>query len=400
MRNILVKYFKGDSIIWGVMVLLAIISMMAVYSSTGTLAYKYQGGNTSYYMLKQGVFLMLGFGLAFLLHRVHYKFYSRLSVLLMPVAVVLLVLTLFSGSNLNDASRWLRVPFVGLTFQPSEFAKYILVMYVARHLSKHQSEHNPPKEAFWPVVIGLGAICAPIISEDFSTAFLITFVVFSMMLVGRIPLLYLGGTVLSGVVLVAFLILLAPHFPNNQLFHRVDTWISRVDTHMDEKNADSDKSYQATQAKIAVASGGVLGRGPGNSRQRDFLPHPYSDFIYAIILEEYGLAGGFFILIFYVILLYRIGVIVKKASSTFPAFLAMGLGMALVFQAFFHMAVCVNLVPVTGQTLPLVSMGGTSLLLTCMAFGIILSVSRFSVKEEESVQKSAETEEELSVEVA
>lgn len=383
--------------IWGIMVLLAIISMMVVYSSTGTLAYRYQEGNTSYYMLKQGVFLILGFGITYLLHRIHYKFYSKLSVLLLPLAVVLLLFTLFSGSEMNDASRWLRVPFIGLTFQPSEFAKYILVMYVARHLSRHQSEQNPPKGAYWPVVLGLGAICAPIISEDFSTAFLITFICFSMMLVGRIPVLYLGGSILAGGVLVAFLILLAPYFPSNKLFHRVDTWISRVDTHMDEGGADGDKSYQATQAKIAVASGGVLGRGPGNSRQRDFLPHPYSDFIYAIILEEYGLVGGFFVLIFYVILLYRIGVIVKKASSTFPAFLAMGLGMALAFQAFFHMAVCVNLVPVTGQTLPLVSMGGTSLLLTCMAFGIILSVSRFSGKEDDETEQGDDG---LSVELA
>ena len=212
MRNILVKYFKGDSVIWGIMVLLAIISMMVVYSSTGTLAYRYQGGNTSYYMLKQGVFLLLGFGVAYLLHRIHYKFYSKLSVLMMPVAVVLLVLTLFSGSELNDASRWLRVPFIGLSFQPSEFAKYILVMYVARHLSRHQSELNPPREAFWPVVLGLGAVCVPIISEDFSTAFLITFICFSMMLVGRIPILYLGGSVLAAAILVAFLVLLAPYF--------------------------------------------------------------------------------------------------------------------------------------------------------------------------------------------
>lgn len=383
MKFLLAKYFKGDSVIWGIMVMLAIISMMVVYSSTGALSYKYQGGNTSYYMIKQGGYILIGFFIAFLLHNVHYKIFSRLSVILLPVAAILLLVTLFTGSVLNDASRWIRVPLIGLTFQPSELAKYILVMFVARVLSHYQSEERPPREAFWRVIGAMAIICLPIISEDFSTAFLIGTICFAMMLVGRIPLLYLGGTGLGAIVVIGMIVLIAPHFPNVKAFHRVDLWMTRVNTHMgDEDTVDGDKAYQATQAKIAVAAGGILGKGPGNSHQRDFLPHPYSDFIFAIILEEYGLVGGIFVLAFYLILLYRIGVIVKKASSTFPAFLAMGLGLALVLQAFFHMAVCVNLVPVTGQTLPLVSMGGTSLVLTCMALGVILSVSRFSTGEE------------------
>lgn len=389
MKVLLAKYFKGDSVIWGIMVMLAIISMMVVYSSTGTLSYRYQGGNTSYYMIKQGGYIILGFFAAFLLHNVHYKIFSKLSVLLLPATIILLLITLFTGSVLNDASRWIRVPLIGLTFQPSELAKYILVMFVARVLSHHQSDEKPPRYAFWPIVGALALVCLPIISEDFSTAFLIVTICFAMMLVGRIPLLYLGGSGLAGITLVVMIVLIAPHFPNVRAFHRVDLWMSRVNTHMgDEGTVDGDKDYQATQAKIAVAAGGILGKGPGNSHQRDFLPHPYSDFIFAIILEEYGLVGALFVLSFYLILLYRIGVIVKKASSTFPAFLAMGLGLALVLQAFFHMAVCVNLVPVTGQTLPLVSMGGTSLVLTCMALGVILSVSRYSSSEEIEEQEN------------
>lgn len=388
MRQFLSKYFKGDSVIWILILLLAMISAIAVYSSSGTLAYRFKDGNTTYYILRHVVFLMIGFAVITGVHNINFKYFSRLSLLVLPISMVLLLLTMFSGS-VNEASRWITVPIVGLSFQPSEMAKIALIMYMARVLSIKQKEGEPTRDAFKPIMIAVGIVVALVFSEDFSTAILIAGISMAMMFIGRVPVSYLLYTMGAGAVVIALIVLLAMQFPDVPMFHRVETWISRVETFGDGEVANADKAFQANQAKIAIATGGVFGKGPGNSVQRDFLPHPYSDFIYAMIVEEGGIFFGLIVMLFYLILLYRAGVIVRKCRTTFPAFLVIGLMLAFTLQALAHMAVSVNLIPVTGQTLPMVSMGGTSILFTSIALGMILSVSRFATVDEDEIEKES-----------
>lgn len=376
------KYFKGDGIIWGVILVLTLFSVLAVYSSTGTLAYKYQGGNTTYYVIKHLSFMMVGFAAIYVTHLIPYKYYSRLAQLFLYISIPLLGLTLVLGTSLNSASRWLTLPGIGLTIQTSDFAKLALIMYIARMLSLKQDEIKDFKKAFIPIIVPVGLVCILILPANLSTSLMIFVVSVILMFIGRISIKHLSILGGIGIVCLALFILIAP-MTKTKIGFRVETWKHRVESYVGgAKDEGEHDNFQAEQAKIAVATGGIIGKGPGNSVQRNFLPHPYSDFIYAIIVEEYGLVGGIVILFLYLYLLYRAGVIVRKADRTFPAFLTFGLTLSLVFQAMINMAVAVNLFPVTGQTLPLVSMGGSSILFTSTAMGIILSVSRGINKEE------------------
>ncbi len=388
LKATLQKYFKGDPIIWTVIIVLAAISLLAVYSSTGTLAYKYQGGNTYYYMFKHFSFLLVGIGLIWLIHQMDYRLFAKYATVLLVLSIVLLGITLLTGMSLNQAARWITVPGLGLSFQPSELAKLALVMYIARTLARHQDEEEGAKDAFKPIMTYLALVCGLIFTEDFSTAFLIGFIAFLMMFVGRVPVKYLLGTVGAAALLVTLLILASPYLP---FLHRAATWKTRVENFMggDKVDDDSDGNYQARQSQMAIATGGIFGKGPGNSRQRNFLPHPYSDFIFAIIVEEWGAFGAILMIMCYVVFLFRAGVIVRGSTRTFPAFLALGLSYLLVFQGFFNMGVAVGIFPVTGQPLPLVSMGGTSILFTCVAFGAILSVSRNNMEEAQKLKEEA-----------
>ncbi len=389
LKTTLQKYFKGDPIVWTIIIVLAAISLLAVYSSTGSLAYKYQGGNTYYYMFKHFSFLMIGIGLIWGIHQLDYRLFAKYATILLAVSIGLLVVTLVTGMSLNQAARWITVPGLGLTFQPSELAKLALVMYIARTLARHQDRDVGAKDAFKPIITNVAIVCGLIFTEDFSTAFLIGFIAFLMMFVGRVPIRYLLGTVGVVVLIVTILILASPYLP---FLHRAETWKARVERFFeDDGDSDSDGSYQARQSQMAIATGGVFGKGPGNSRQRNFLPHPYSDFIFAIIVEEWGAIGAFLMILCYVIFLFRAGVIVRGSTRTFPAFLALGLSYLLVFQGFFNMGVAVGIFPVTGQPLPLVSMGGTSILFTCVAFGAILSVSRNNMEEARKLKEEAAT---------
>jgi cell division protein FtsW len=376
MESVFGKYFKGDRVIWIIVIVLSIFSLLAVYSSTGSLAYRYQGGNTAYYFLKQLGFLLAGLGIIFITHLIPYKVYSPISQLLLLISIPLLAVTLLFGTSLNQAARWLAIPGLGITIQTSDFAKIALIMYVARLLSVKQNDIKDFKTTFLPLIIPIILVCLLILPANFSTAALLGLTCWVLLYIGRVNLKYLMGFTGIGVLVlgVGIFILLETNAGG-----RAKTWKNRIENFTSGENSDN---YQAVQSKIAIASGGLIGKGPGNSTQRNFLPHPYSDFIYAIIVEEYGLVGGVFILLLYLILLYRTGVIVKKAQRTFPAFLAIGLTLILVLQALVNMAVAVNLFPVTGQPLPLVSMGGTSLLFTSAAFGILLSISRSQNKAE------------------
>jgi len=369
MLDTLRKYFKGDTIIWMVIIFLSLISLLAVYSSTGTLAYRYQQGNTAHYVIKHGFYLVLGITIIFAVHQIPYKYFSRLSQLFIYLAVPLLLVTLVMGTSLNQASRWLTLPGVGLTFQTSDFAKLALMMYLARVLSQKQNEIKQYNSGFLPLIIPVIIICLLILPANFSTAVLLFATSMVLMFVGRVKFRYLLA--FNGIALLLLGLFLVVAL-SVQKEGRIETWKNRIENYA---SGDSEGNYQVEQSKIAIATGGVLGKGPGKSTQRNFLPHPYSDFIYAIIIEEYGLIGGLVVMILYMYLLFRTGIIVRKSNRTFPAFLSMGLTMLLVFQAMTNMAVAVNILPVTGQTLPLVSMGGTSVMFTCVALGIILSTS-------------------------
>lgn len=376
MNKVFGTYLKGDRIVWLIVIFLSIISLLAIYSSTGSLAYRYQGGNTTYYFVKQLVFMVAGLTVVFLTHLIHYKYYSPLSKLLLALSVPLLLLTLVFGASLNQAARWLAVPGLGVTIQTSDIAKLALIMYVARVLSQRQKEIKDFRQAFLPLVIPIAIICILILPANFSTAALLGLTCWLLMFIGRVNLKYLLGFTGLGLLLIAGFIVVALQI---KTVNRVATWKNRIENFI---SGDADGNYQVDQSKIAIATGGIIGKGPGNSTQRNFLPHPYSDFIFAIIVEEYGLLGGVVVLLLYLILLFRAGVIVKKANRTFPAFLAIGLALLLVFQAMVNMAVAVNLIPVTGQPLPLVSMGGTSLFFTSASLGIIISISRTQSKSE------------------
>ena len=384
----LLRKTKGDKVIWSLVVLLAIISLLVVYSSTGTLAYKLSKSNESY-LFKQIAFILLGITVIYFAHRVNYTIYSRVSLILFLLVIPLLVYTLFFGVRLNEGSRWIRLPIIQLTFQTSDLAKLALFMYISRQLSKKQQVINDFKKGFLPVIIPVGIICLLIAPANLSTALLTGATSLLLLFIGRVPAKYLLMVVALALIPVSMLILAAVYQHknggqenvktegNSKLFARVDTWVNRVGSFMyGSQEGDDDDNYQVNQAKIAIAKGGWVGLGPGNSEARNFLPHPYSDFIYAIIIEEYGLLGGACILFIYMIFLLRSIRVFRKCPYAFGAFLALGLSFMLVIQALTNMAVNVNLFPVTGVTLPLVSMGGSSFLFTCLAIGIILSVAR------------------------
>ncbi len=368
------KNIKGDKVIWIVVFILCIFSLLAVYSSTGTLAYKKQHGNTEYYLFKHLLILGFGLGLMYITHLVKYTYYSRISQIGLWITFPLLFVTLVSGTNLNEANRWLTVPIVNLTFQSSDVAKLFLIMYLARILSKKQELVQDFRKGFLPVIIPVVMVTLLILPANFSTAAILFVTCMVLMFIGRISLKYMLSLVALGILGIVLIFALSKTFPT--LFPRGTTWVARIDHFINKDEAEPDATYQVDQAKIAIVSGGILGKSPGKSTQRNFLPHPYSDFIFAIIIEEYGLVGGGFVLLLYLILFFRVIRIASRCQGNFGALLSLGIGFSLVFQALINMAVAVNLFPVTGQTLPLVSMGGTSIWFTSISLGIILSVSR------------------------
>lgn len=361
---------KGDRVIWMVILILSVFSILAVYSSTGTLAYKVRSGNTGYYLIKQVILLLVGVFIIIFTHQVPYKYYSRLSQIFLFIAIPLLLVTLATGSSINEARRWLILPGTGFTIQPSDFAKLAVIMYVARILSLRQDKIVEFKGAFLEIIIPVILACMLILPANLSTSVILFVTAMSLMFVGRIPFKYLALTVIGGLLILTMFIgiSLALHKGG-----RIETWKNRIEAYI--SGEDTEDNFQVNRAKVAIVSGGLFGRGPGNSTQRNYLPHPYSDFIYAIIIEEYGLIGSMLVLVCYLWLFFRTSMIVRRSKRTFGAFLAFGLSLGLVLQAMINMAVAVNLVPVTGQTLPLVSMGGSSILFTSTSLGMILSVS-------------------------
>lgn len=398
MFNKIKTNIKGDKWIWFTILILFIFSLLAVYSATGTLAYRVKSGDTEFFLAKQLVLMFGGLALIYGVHLINYKYFSRVSQILFYLSILLLVITLFFGTNINDAKRWLTLPVVNLTMQTSDFAKLALIMYLARLLAKKQDNMKNFKEGFWNMLLPIIVICALIIPEDMSSALVLFATSVLVLFIGRANLWYIGGLVGLGIVSLVVGITLLFSFPDATIgkYGRLLTAKNRIISFAPEKFGDGDVSkeaepFQVTQAKIAIAKGGIFPNGPGNSQQKNFLPHPYSDYIFAIIIEEYGLIGGIFIMFLYLFFLFRTALMIKKTPKAFGAILAFGLALSLVIQAMINMGVAVNLLPVTGLTLPLVSMGGSSTIFTSLAFGIILSVSRdIEVNNEKMVELADE----------
>lgn len=361
---------QGDRSIWSILAILSILSVLGVYSSTGTLAYRQMGGDTEAFLIKHLLIVVGGLFLAYLAHLLHYMKYSRSAPVLLLISIPLLIYTIAFGADINDARRWISVPLMGITFQTSDFAKLALIIYVARAIGSKQDYIKDFQSAFVPIILPVLIICGLIAPADLSTAILLFLTCLMMMIIGRVAAAYIGLLLLLGIVVFAMLLILGEFMPD---VVRSDTWTNRVREFMEEP----DGGYQVQQAKIAMANGEWLGLGPGNSIQRNYLPSPYSDFIYAIIVEEYGIFGGIVIIALYVLLFFRATRLVTKSPKAFGAMLVMGLSVSLILQAFFNIAVSVHLLPVTGITLPMLSMGGTSVLFTCISFGIMLSVSKY-----------------------
>ncbi|MFZ1306238.1 MAG: FtsW/RodA/SpoVE family cell cycle protein [Ferruginibacter sp.] len=383
----LVNKTKGDRVIWGIVIILTLVSLLVVYSSTGSLAYKYSRSTESY-LFKQFGFIILGVLIIYFAHRVNYTIYSRIALPLFIVSVLLLIYTLFFGQTLNAGTRWIKLPVINMTFQTSDLAKLSLFMYLSRQLSRKQAVIKDFKKGFLPVIIPVVITCLFIMPANLSTALLIGGTSILIMFIGRVSTKHILLTI--GIVSIPVIILFsvavstydktehrAKDIPAIFSVGRVPTWISRIQTFMYSNKEDAnEKLFQINQAKIAIAKGSWFGLGPGNSQARNFLPHSYSDFIFAIILEEYGLLGGTFMVFIYLLFLYRCIRLYRKCPYAFGAFLALALSFMLVIQAIANMGVNVNIFPNTGVTLPLVSMGGSSFLFTCLSIGIILSVAR------------------------
>jgi len=385
----LLRKTKGDKYIWGIVILLAITSLLVVYSATGSLAYRMYKGNTEIYLFKQFAFIVIGIIVIYFAHLINYTLYSRLALYLFLAAIPLMIFTYFFGATINDGSRWIKLPVINMTFQTSDLAKLGLFMYLSRQLSRKQEVIKDLKKGFLPLIVPIAIICLLIAPANLSTALLTGATGLLLMFIGRAKARHIAATI--GIALIPVIILVAiavGTYNHNSEKHtgknttvtelrslgRVGTWINRV---QDFIYADATETpYQVQQAKIAIAKGGIIGVGPGNSEAKNFMPHPYSDMIYAVILEEYGLVGGGIIIFIYLVFLLRCIRIFRRCPFAFGAFLALGLSFTLVIQAMANMAVAVNLVPVTGVTLPLVSMGGSSYLFTCASIGIILSVAR------------------------
>ncbi|MAC86946.1 MAG: cell division protein FtsW [Gammaproteobacteria bacterium] len=376
------QHIKGDRTIWALVAILALFSFMPVYSASANLV-SIVGGSTLGYLIKHVVLLLMGFAIIYAVHKIPYRYFSGGSVLFLPIVFFLLIFTLAQGTTIGGAyaSRWISIPIIGVGFQTSTLAGLVLMVYTARYLAKNKDLKIIFKESLLQLWLPVALILILILPANFST----TAIIFSMILivafVGGYPLKYIGYILGAGVLVLTLFILTAKAFPD-AMPNRVNTWGNRIENFSE---SGGQELYQVEKAKIAIATGGVLGKGPGKSIQKNFLPQSSSDFIYAIIVEEYGLVGAILIVFVYFLLLFRIFITVKKATTIFGTLLVIGVGLPIIFQAGINMAVATNLFPVTGQTLPLISSGGTSIWMTCFALGMILSVSASKEETEETI---------------
>ncbi|MGB2087723.1 MAG: FtsW/RodA/SpoVE family cell cycle protein [Psychroflexus salarius] len=387
----LFSHIKGDKSIWAIVALMAIFSFMPVFSASSNLAYLNGGdGNTISYLIKHFIHLGLGFGLMYAVHKVPLHYFKGISLIMLPLVIVLLIITLAQGTTIGgaNASRWISIPIVNLSFQTSSLAGVVLLVYVARYLAKYKERDLKFKQSLVSLWLPVFAVVGLVLPANFSTAALLFFMVILVVYIGKYPLKYLGFILGIGLVMLSIFVLTAKAFPG--LFpNRVDTWMSRIENFSEP---DGDEQYQVEKAKIAIATGGLTGNGIGKSVQRHFLPQSSSDFIYAIVVEEMGLFGGLGVVLAYLLLLFRISIVASKSSNLFGKLITIAVGLPIIFQALINMSVAVELLPVTGQTLPLISSGGSSIWMTCISIGIILSVSNKEENQTKETSVSNETE--------
>lgn len=374
----ILKNIEGDRTIWAIVAILAILSFLPVYSASTNLVYVANNGTTTSHLFKHAFLLLCGFFIIYAVHKVPFRYFSGGSLLALPLVIILLIFTLTQGTTIGgaNASRWIKIPFIGVGFQTSTFAGVVLMIYVARYLAKNKDKVINFKESIVSLWLPVSITLMFILPANFSTTAIIFSMILLLCFIGGYPFKYLASVVGIGVLVLTLFVLTAKAFPN-VLPNRVDTWISRIENF---SSSNSEEGYQVEKAKIAIASGGVSGLGPGKSNQKNFLPQSSSDFIFAIIVEEFGLFGAGVVISFYFLLFFRFIVAAKRADSIFASLLVVGVGFPIIFQAIINMAVAVNLFPVTGQTLPLISSGGTSIWMTCFAIGIILSVTANKAK--------------------
>jgi cell division protein FtsW len=373
------RFFEGDTVMWTIVFALSLISILVVYSASGTLAFRKLGGDTEYYLLKHSVLVIAGLAAMWISHKIDYKYYSRLSRFGLLLSVPLLLFTWKFGTVINEAGRWLTIPYINHTFQPADLAKLALIANVASMLAKRQQVIHASQRSLTPVLIWCGIICGLIGLSSVSESLILFSTCMLIMFIGRVPIHYLATLVMVGVLALGIALVAGQRF---------ETAKSRIKYFF----SDTEIPFQAEQSYIAIASGGVFGKGPGNSDQRNFLPHPYSDFIFAIIVEEYGLVGALVVMGLYLTFLYRGMQVVANSERAFGGLLSAGLSFSLVIHALVNMCVATGLTPITGLTLPLVSMGGNSLLFTGITIGIIISISR---GEGETVGKSNRSRKEI-----
>ncbi len=387
---------KGDKVIWATTGMLALFSFLPVYSASSNIAYLYGDGSTFGYLIVHFFHLLLGFCLLFAIHKIPYNYFKGLSILMLPIVILLLLYTITQGSSIagSNTSRWIQIPVIGVTFQSSTLASVVLMIYVARYLTKIAEKTVTFKETILPLWLPVFLVLILILPANFSTTAIIFTMVMILVFLGGYPLRYIGIILAAGILVLSLFILTAKAFPG-LLPNRVDTWTNRIVNFADDKDSDAD--YQIEKAKIAIARGGVVGVGIGKSVQRNFLPQSSSDFIYAIIVEEMGLIGGIGVMLAYLMLLFRLVIVATKANSVFGTLVVLGVGLPIVFQALVNMAVAVEFFPVTGQTLPLISSGGTSIWMTCLALGIVLSVSSEREELKRSNEKIQEDENPLDI---
>jgi len=381
--KIIFQHIKGDKTIWAIVAALAIFSFMPVYSASTNLVYVVGSGSTFGYLLKHMVLLIMGFAIIYGVHKIPYRYFSGGSVLMLPIVIVLLVFTLSQGTTIGgaNASRWIRIPFVGIGFQTSTLAGLVLMVFVARYLARNKEKEIKFKESLLQLWVPVSIVLILILPANFSTTAILFVMILGLVFMGGYPLKYIGFILGAGILILAFFVLITKAFPD-AMPNRVQTWQHRIESFSSEEGKEA---YQVEKAKIAIVTGGSLGVGPGKSVQKNFLPQSSSDFIYAIIVEEYGLLGAVLIVLVYFLLLFRVFVVLKKSTTIFGTLLVIGVGVPIVFQAIINMAVATNLFPVTGQTLPLISSGGTSIWMTCFALGMILSVSASKQETEEDI---------------
>ena len=373
MNNIF-KYLKGDKVIWVISLILMGFSIVSVYSFVPILV-KIDGGSPLNYMLKHFLYVILGCLMMFYVHRKDPMLYSKWARAFITVSVVLMLYTIFFGAKVNDAGRWIRIPFVGLTFQSSDFAKIGLIIYLSKLLVKKKDQFESWKHGFWYILGPIGLICILILKDNFSTAAILGFIAFLMLIIGRYPMKRIAVAIIVALASLTLFVLIHIAAPNLNLLPRYETWKNRIINKMDEKDTDLLANAQSNIARDAIFNGKFVGQGVGDGALKEYLPEAYADFYYASFVEEFGSLSAVLLVLLYAILFYRILKIAISSDRMFETYVCMGIGILLTFQAMINMMVCTGIMPVTGQNMPLLAMGGSAMIMTCFSLGIVQSIA-------------------------